>query len=182
MSRIGKMPIQIPEKVEVKLNQGELLVKGPLGSHSLKVDLHVQIEVKDGQVIVTRKGDDRESRSRHGLVRVLVQNMVVGVSKGFSKELDVVGVGYRAEVKGKDLNLALGFSHPVIFPIPEGIQVKVEKLTKMIITGSDRQLVGETAAKIRGYRPPEPYKGKGVKYADEVIVRKAGKTAGAGSK
>lgn len=177
MSRIGKAPVKIPEKVTVTVQDRDVQVKGPQGQLSLKIPNAIQVTVKDGNVEVTRDGADREVRARHGLTRKLIQNMVTGVTEGFSKTLEIVGVGYRADVKGKSLSLSLGFSHPIEYPIPEGISVKVNKQTELVISGMDRQLVGEMAACIRRLRPPEPYKGKGIKYAQEVIVRKAGKSA-----
>jgi len=181
MSRIGKMPVEIPDKVNATLGGNELTIKGPLGTHSLKIDPCLDVQISDGKIFLKAKDSVKTSRSRHGLMRVLVQNIVSGVSVGFKKELDIVGVGYRAEVRGKDLNLTLGYSHPIIFPIPEGIKIHVEKATRVTISGSDKQLVGETAAQIRQYRTPEPYKGKGIKYSDEIIIKKAGKTVSATS-
>lgn len=177
MSRIGKAPVKIPEKVTVTIQGSEVQVKGPLGQLSLKIPNSIGVTVKDGDVEVTREGADRDVRAQHGLTRKLIQNMVTGVTDGFTKSLEIVGVGYRADVKGKSLSLSLGFSHPVEYPIPEGISVKVNKQTEVVISGTDRQLVGEMAARIRRLRPPEPYKGKGIKYANEVIIRKAGKSA-----
>ena len=177
MSRIGKAPIKLPEKVTVTQQNGTIEVKGPKGSLSMPVPELVKVAVTDGEVLVTRDSDEKEVRSRHGLVRNLIQNMVQGVCEGYTKTLEINGVGYRAEVKGKELVLSLGFSHPIHFAIPEGIGIKVNKQTEVVIEGIDKQLLGETAARIRKLRPPEPYKGKGIKYSDEVIQRKAGKTA-----
>ncbi len=177
MSRIGKAPIKLPDKVTVNVNDGVVAVKGPKGNLELALPQLVQIAIKDGEVQVTRTSDSKAGRSRHGLVRNLVNNMIVGVSEGYARKLEINGVGYRAEVKGKDLVLSLGFSHPVNFSIPEGVTIKVNKQTELLLEGIDKQLLGETAARIRKVRPPEPYKGKGVKYAEEVIQRKAGKTA-----
>lgn len=177
MSRIGKAPIKLPEKVSVSLDNGTVTVKGPKGSLGMVLPALVQAAVVEGAVEVTRKGADPESRAQHGLVRNLIHNMVQGVSEGFTKKLEINGVGYRAEVKGKDLVLSLGFSHPVNFAIPEGVLIKVNKQTELMIEGIDKQLIGETAARIRRLRPPEPYKGKGIKYAEEVVKRKAGKSA-----
>lgn len=176
MSRIGKLPIAIPAGVKVIYNLPEIRVEGPKGKLSRTITEGVNVEVTDSAVTVTRKDDSIKSRSAHGLTRTLINNMVVGVSKGFETLLEINGVGYRAEVKGDVLNLSLGFSHPVNFELPKGITVEVDKMTKLKVMGIDKELVGQTAAKIRAFREPEPYKGKGVKYADETILRKAGKT------
>lgn len=179
MSRIGKQPVSIPEKVEVKIANGLVDVKGPKGSLKLTLPKQVNVEVADKAVNVSRKGEDRISRSMHGLSRNLIANMIKGVSTGFTKELDINGVGYRAEVKGKELHMALGYSHPVIYALPEGITAEVDaKRTKITLSGIDKQLLGNTAAKVRSFRPPEPYRGKGIKYATETIRRKEGKSAG----
>jgi large subunit ribosomal protein L6 len=180
MSRIGKQPITIPDKVTVTANNGTVVVKGPLGNLERPLHALVSVAVADGVVTVSRQNDGREARSLHGLFRALIANMVTGVTKGFEKKLELIGVGYRADVQGKKLVLALGFSHPINFPIPEGITVQVDKQTRLSISGSSAERVGETAAEIRRLRPPEPYKGKGVRYADEVVRKKAGKAAGAG--
>lgn len=177
MSRIGKAPIPLLDKVTVSVEKSSVEVKGPKGALSLAIPDSVNVMVNDGVVNVTCSSDEKNARARYGLVRKLIANMVKGVSDGFSKQLEINGVGYRAEVKGKDVRLTLGFSHPVTFPIPEGIAIKINKQTELLIEGIDKQLVGETAARIRRLRPPEPYKGKGIKYADEVIKRKAGKSA-----
>jgi len=176
MSRIGKKPIAIPSGVEVTVNNGVVTVKK--GSASLEVDTQdrVNVEVAENNVVFTAKGEDKESRAFWGTYRALTNNAIVGLTDGFKKSLEINGVGYRAAVKGKVLELQLGFSHPINFDIPEGLKIGVEK-NIINIEGSSKQLVGQTAAKIRGFRPPEPYKGKGVKYTDEHIVRKAGKTA-----
>ena len=176
MSRIGKKPIAIPSGVEVTVNNGLVTVKK--GSQSTEVDTQgrVNVEVADGNIVFTAKGEDKESRAFWGTYRALTNNAVVGLTEGFAKSLEINGVGYRAAVKGKVLELQLGFSHPINFDIPEGLEIAVDK-NIINIKGSSKQLVGQTAAKIRGFRPPEPYKGKGVKYTDEHIVRKAGKTA-----
>lgn len=186
MSRIGKRPVVLPKGVTAKIEAGVLAVRGPKGELMLPVgeDLYRAVETKvaDGQVAVTRREESRLGRTQQGLVRALVQNMVVGVTDGYTKMLDVVGVGYKAELKGKVLNMALGFSHPVDFPVPDGITVVVEKQTRIVVTGMDKKLVGETAARIRRFRPPEPYKGKGVRFSDEHVRRKVGKAAaGAGA-
>ena len=176
MSRIGKKPISLPDKVEVKIEGSRVEVKGPLGSlnHTFK---GVTVELDDSLVKVVPAGETREHRALWGLGRSLLNNMVIGVSNGFQKVLEINGVGYRADSKGKVVNFQLGYSHPIDFPVPEGITIEVEKMTTVTVKGIDKQLVGETAAKIRALRPPEPYKGKGIKYADEYIRRKAGKAA-----
>lgn len=176
MSRIGKLPIAIPAGVKVIYNAPEIKVEGPKGTLSRSVTVGVSIEVVDGQVQVQRADESTKSRAAHGLTRTLINNMVIGVSKGFETLLDINGVGYRAEVKGDVLNLSLGYSHPINFQLPKGITVEVEKMTRVKVMGIDKESVGQTAAKIRAFRGPEPYKGKGVKYADETILRKAGKT------
>lgn len=182
MSKIGKLPVQIPKGVNVDIADGTIKVKGPKGE--LAYDIHKKIEavVEDGKIVVKRGSDDGLSRSLHGLTRALIQNLVTGVSEGYSKTLEMVGVGYRAEMQGKLLVLNVGFSHPVLFRPPEGITFEViPKENKIIVSGIDRQLVGAMAAEIRRIRPPEPYKGKGIKYIDEQIRRKAGKAAGGGA-
>ncbi|UYL08917.1 50S ribosomal protein L6 [Bdellovibrio sp. SKB1291214] len=179
MSRIGKAPVIFDNTVKVDVTPAnEVVIKG--AKSSLKIGMQPQVTAKvDGnKVVLTRKDDSKEARALHGLYRALVQNAVTGVTKGFTKGLELQGVGYRANVAGKKLELSLGFSHPVIFDIPEGIEIKVEKQTALSITGASRELVGQVAAKIRSFRPPEPYLGKGVRYAGEHIRRKAGKSAG----
>ncbi|MBB1483733.1 50S ribosomal protein L6 [Tessaracoccus sp. MC1865] len=177
MSRIGRMPITIPSGVDVKLDGRQVDVKGPKGSLSLTISEPLSVDKTDeGQLEITRPNDERESRSLHGLTRTLVNNMIVGVTEGYEKKLEIVGVGYRVISKGpKQLEFALGFSHPVIIDAPEGIDFIVETPTKLTIQGIDKQVVGETAANIRKLRKPEPYKGKGVRYAGEHVRRKAGK-------
>ncbi|UQN14350.1 50S ribosomal protein L6 [Gulosibacter sp. ACHW.36C] len=175
MSRIGRLPIEIPAGVEVKLDGALVSVKGPKGELSLTVAEPIEVKVEEGQVLVTRPDDERESRALHGLTRTLIFNNIIGVTAGYTKDLEVVGTGYRVMAKGSDLEFALGFSHPVNVPAPEGITFKVEGQNKISIQGIDKQLVGETAANIRKIRPPEPYKGKGIRYAGEQVRRKAGK-------
>ncbi|MDD2735776.1 MAG: 50S ribosomal protein L6 [Desulfuromonadaceae bacterium] len=176
MSRIGKLPIEIPKSVKISFNDSVLSVQGPNGSLTRQIMSVVSLDIRETSIEVSRCDDSTAARAAHGLTRTLVNNMVVGVTKGFQRDLEINGVGYRAEVKGNELVLALGYSHPVNFPIPEGISVDVEKMTKLSVKGFDKELVGQTAAKIRSFRRPEPYKGKGIKYADETILRKAGKT------
>jgi large subunit ribosomal protein L6 len=176
MSRIGKLPIEVPKDVKISFTDALLSVQGPKGSLKRSIMDIVSLNILDASIEVTRRDDTTAARAAHGLTRTLINNMVVGVTKGFQRDLEINGVGYRAEVKGKDLVLALGYSHPVNFPIPDGITVDIEKMTKLSVKGFDKELVGQTAAKIRSFRGPEPYKGKGIKYADETILRKAGKT------
>lgn len=179
MSRIGRAPVIFDNTVKIDVTPAnEVVIKG--AKSSLKIGMQPQISAKvDGnKVVLSRKDDSKESRALHGLYRALVQNAVTGVTKGFNKGLELQGVGYRANVAGKKLELSLGFSHPVIFDIPEGIEIKVDKQTAISVTGASRELVGQVAAKIRSFRPPEPYLGKGVRYAGEQIRRKAGKSAG----
>ena len=175
MSRIGRLPITVPGGVQVAVDGQKVTVKGPRGELSLQAAEPIAVSVDDGQVKVERRNEERRSRQLHGLTRTLVNNMVIGVTEGYTKTLEVVGTGYRVQAKGTGLELALGYSHPVSFPAPDGISFQVETPTRFHISGIDKQLVGEVAANIRKLRAPEPYKGKGVKYADEVIRRKAGK-------
>lgn len=179
MSRIGKLPVVVPEKVEVKVSKTTVNVKGPKGSLHFDLPKLVSVAVEGASVIVSRQGDDRIAKSMHGLCRNQIANMIHGVSIGFVRKLDINGVGYRAELKGKELHMALGYSHPVIYPLPTGISAEVEdKGTKITLSGIDKQLLGNTAAKVRSFRPPEPYRGKGIKYTEETIRRKEGKSAG----
>lgn len=180
MSRIGKKPISLPKGVEVKAKDGEITVKGPKGQLTQKIFEQLGVEIKNGEVVITRPNDSREAKSQHGLARTLVNNMVVGVSEGYKKSLEIIGVGYRCAAAGKGLEMQLGFSHPVKIDPIEGIEFDVEvdnraKINKLHILGIDKQKVGQVAANIRGIRPPEPYKGKGIRYVDEVIVKKVGK-------
>jgi len=175
MSRIGKRPIPIPKLVEIKLENGLLTVKGPKGMLTRRINPNVKVAIDGDRILVSAADKTRESRSLHGLTQVLIANMVTGVTEGFERILEIVGVGYRAEVKGRTAVFNLGYSHPINFELPDGVEAKVEK-TKIILSGIDKELLGKTAAEIRILRKPEPYKGKGIKYADEVIRRKAGKT------
>jgi len=177
VSRVGKKPINIKD-VEVTLSGNDLKVKGKLGELEMKIHPNITVEINGDELEVKRPNDLRENRALHGLTRALIQNMVTGVTEGFSKSLDIVGVGYRAELKGKNLLLNIGYSHPIYFVPPDEIKLEVPAPTQIKISGIDKELVGLVAAKIRSFRKPEPYKGKGIKYSDEVIVRKAGKTAG----
>lgn len=176
MSRIGKQPIEIPSGVKVTVDNLLVTVNGPKGTLSRNILDVVSVDLTDKYLTVNRADDSIKSRSAHGLTRTLINNMVTGVTKGFEKALEINGVGYRAEIKGDVLAMSLGYSHPINYQLPKGITVEVDKMTKLVVKGIDKELVGQTAAKIRDFRGPEPYKGKGVKYADEVILRKAGKT------
>ena len=182
MSRIGRKPIAIPAGVEVKLADGVATVKGPKGTLTQAIHPNMKVEVADGQILVTRPDDETENRALHGLTRALLNNMVEGVTNGFSKQLDVNGVGYRVQKQGKDLVMTLGYSHLVTVSEIPGITIDVPGPNTIIIRGADKQLVGQFAAEVREKRPPEPFKGKGIKYADEVIRRKEGKTGGKGKK
>ena len=176
MSRIGKLPIEIPQGVEVTINGQTVTAKGPLGTETVNVRSEIKVEKQDNKIVLTRDNDDRKSRSLHGLSRTLVANAINGVKTGFTKKLEIVGVGYRAAMQGNTLNLALGYSHPIDIKAPEGIKIAVDQNTKITISGANKQLVGDIAALIRSKRPPEVYKGKGIKYEGEHIRRKAGKT------
>ncbi len=175
MSRIGKLPILIPDGVEVKITENVLTAKGPKGEESVTLPEEIEVKIEQKEIIVNRKADDRKSRSLHGLFRTLVSNAVTGVKTPFEKKLEIVGVGYRAAMQGSAINLSLGYSHPVIVEPPKGITISVEANTKITVSGSNKQMVGDVAALIRSKRPPEVYKGKGVKYEGEYIARKAGK-------
>jgi large subunit ribosomal protein L6 len=177
MSRIGKQPIEIPGGVTVEVSGETVNVKGPNGELSQRVSPDMRVTVSDGEVRVERPSDQREHRALHGLTRSLIANMVEGVTKGFEKRLEIQGVGYRAALTGKDIELQVGYSHPVPFPAPEGIEFEVPAPTRITVRGIDKQLVGETAARIRRVRKPEPYKGKGIRYEGEYVRKKAGKAA-----
>ncbi len=179
MSRIGLKPIEIPSGVEVKIDENNLVeVKGPKGSLKEKFDPKLDIKIEDNIITVNRPDETKKYRSLHGLTRTLIQNMIVGVTEGYSKTLEIVGTGYRAQKQGKKLVLNLGYSHPIEMEDPEGIEVEVPSQTQIIVKGIDKQLVGQVAAKIKGFRPVEPYHGYGIRYSDEVVIRKVGKTAG----
>ena len=177
MSRIGKKPVDIPAGVKVTLNDGVITVEGK-SKLSLTLPPHVAVEINEKQLLVTQADDTRNAGAMHGLARNLINNMVIGVTAGFRKELAIIGIGYKAQLAGKMLTLALGYSHKIEFPVPEGITITVTPENKIIVEGADKQLVGETAAEIRRFRPPEPYKGKGIQYVGEHLVRKEGKSAG----
>jgi large subunit ribosomal protein L6 len=176
MSRIGKLPVQIPPKVKVGLQDRMVRVEGPKGKLEFELPKRTSAVIENGQVILRRDGEDAEAKSLHGLTRAIVNNMVKGVSEGFVKKLEIQGVGFKAAVQGKNVNLSLGYSHPVNYPIPDQIKVTVEENTKLTIEGPNKEVVGRVASELRAYYPPEPYKGKGVRYAGEHVVRKEGKT------
>jgi large subunit ribosomal protein L6 len=175
MSRIGKMAIQVPKGTKVELTDGMFTADGPKGKVSLPIFPDYPVEIREGAITVQRPGDSGPERSKHGLLRALLANAVSGAANGFSKQLDIIGVGYKAEVKGAHVQFALGYSHPVIFDIPTGIKVEIDKNNRMTISGADRQKVGQVAAEIRKLRRPDPYKGKGIKYTNEILRRKVGK-------
>ena len=175
MSRIGRKPVVVPAGVEVIVNGNVVTVKGPKGQLEQEISKNLTVEVKEGEVVVTRPTDNREDRAQHGLARTLINNMIVGVTQGFEKKMELIGVGYKAEKKGNTLVMNLGYSHPVEMVDPEGITTEVPKATEVIVRGADKALVGNYAANIRAWRKPEPYKGKGIKYAGEYIRRKEGK-------
>ena len=177
MSRVGGAGIVIPSGVEVKVEDSSVFVNGPKGALDLNLNPQVSVEIADGKVLVKRSGNDRVSRSLHGLTRALINNMIVGVSTGWTKNLEMVGVGYRAQGGGDTLTLSVGFSHPVVVKSPQGITFAVSENTKIAVSGIDRNLVGQVAANVRAVKPPEPYKGKGIRYAGEYVRKKAGKAA-----
>ncbi|MCX5713360.1 MAG: 50S ribosomal protein L6 [Candidatus Omnitrophica bacterium] len=182
MSRIGKKPVAIPQGVKVEVKDAKVFVEGPKGKLDYAFSYRINVAVKDNQVIVTRNQDTKLDRALHGLTRALINNMIKGVVDGYTKEMEIIGVGFKAQVQGNNLNLLLGFSHPVDFPIPEGIKIEAPKPTQLVIRGIDKEKVGETAAKIRAFYPPEPYKGKGIRFAGEYIKKKVGKAAAATAK
>ena len=179
MSRIGKQPIPIPQGVKIQIEGLTVRAEGPKGKLSQPVPTGLTTRVADGTIVIERAGDDRRVRALHGLARALVANMVTGVKDGFERKLDIVGIGYRAQIQGKNIQLALGYSHPIIFPLPDGVTAEIDKQIAITLRGADKAVLGQTAAKLRALRKPDPYKGKGIKYANEVIRRKVGKKAGA---
>ncbi|MFQ5536445.1 MAG: 50S ribosomal protein L6 [Gemmatimonadota bacterium] len=179
MSRIGKLPVDLPKGVEAKQQNGTLMVKGPKGELSLDVHPEMKVVIEEGRIRVERPSDEKRHRALHGLTRSLVANMVTGVTEGFQKTLEIIGVGYRADVKGKGIVLNLGYSHTIEYTPAEGVKLECPSQTTIVVSGADKQKVGQAAAEIRAFRPPEPYKGKGVRYQGEHVRRKAGKTAGA---
>src|SRR4051812_16093040 len=176
MSRIGKQPVAIPPKVKVDIKGDKVMVEGPKGKLNFQLPRRTTAKVDGTTVLVARQGEDAEAKALHGLSRSILNNMVKGVSDGFVKKLEIQGVGFKAAVTGKTINLSLGYSHPIVYVIPEQVKVTVEENTKITIEGPDRQAVGQVAAEIRAFYPPEPYKGKGVRYSDERVIRKEGKT------
>jgi len=179
MSRIGKKPIELPTNVKCERSGNTIKVVGPRGELTAIIPERIDVATEDGRILVKRQSESRQDRSYHGLVRSLIQNMVTGVNTGYEKNLEIVGVGYKAEVEGKNLKLTIGYSSSIIYTVPEGIDVKIEKQTNIILSGIDKEKVGKVAADIRRIRKPEPYKGKGIKYANEVVRRKVGKSVGA---
>ncbi len=179
MSRIGKKPITIPQGVKVQLEDRLVRAEGPKGKLVQPIPSGLGAAMHDGQIVITRENDQRTVRALHGLTRALVANMVTGVKEGFERKLEIVGIGYRAQLQGKALQLSLGYSHPVVFPLPDGISAEVERQVVITLRGADKALLGQTAAKLRELRKPDPYKGKGIRYSGEVIRRKVGKKAGA---
>ena len=179
MSRIGKKPIPVPQGVKVAVEEGMVRAEGPKGKLSQSIPSSLSVTMESDVLTVARSSDHRNVRALHGLTRSLLANMVTGVKDGFERKLEIVGIGYRCQLQGKALQLALGYSHPVIFPLPDGIQAEVERQVSITLRGADKALLGQTAAKLRALRKPDPYKGKGIKYADEHIRRKVGKKAGA---
>jgi large subunit ribosomal protein L6 len=182
MSRIGRKPVSIPPGVKVQVDAGAIRAEGPKGKLMQPVPSGLSATLEKDQLLISRSGDDRKMRALHGLTRALVANMVTGVKDGFERRLDIVGIGYRAQMQGKAIQLALGYSHPVIFALPEGITAEIERQVAITLRGADKALLGQTAAKLRALREPDPYKGKGIRYSDEIVRRKVGKKAGAGAK
>lgn len=178
MSRVGRTPIRLPEKTTVGVNGGTVTIEGPRGKLEQPLQAGIDVRVDDGVVTLHRSGSSGKERARHGLARALLANAVVGVTEGFRRELEIVGVGYRAEVKGREVHLALGYSHPVVYPVPEGVDVAIgDRANRITVSGNDKQQVGQVAADLRSLRKPDPYKGKGIRYRDEEIRTKAGKAA-----
>jgi large subunit ribosomal protein L6 len=179
MSRIGKQPVRIPQGVKVQVEGLTIRAEGPKGKLAQPIPAGLTPRLADGTIVIDRQGDDRRARALHGLARALVANMVTGVKDGFERKLEIVGIGYRAQMQGKNIQLALGYSHPVLFQLPEGVTAEIDKQTAITLRGADKAVLGEIAAKLRALREPDPYKGKGIRYAGEVVRRKVGKKAGA---
>lgn len=177
MSRIGKQPVPIPDQVDVRIEDRDVTVKGPKGQVSSRIPKGITVSVADGEIVVERPGDASRHKALHGLSRSLIANMVEGVTEGFIKKLEIVGIGYRAQASGNRVTLTLGYSHPIEYEVPQGVEVVTPTATTVEVTGADKQKVGQVAAELRGFRPTEPYKGKGIKYEGEYVRRKAGKTA-----
>jgi len=182
MSRLGKKPVIIPKDVKIEVKDREVFVQGPKGKLSRKLTYRVNVEIKDEQLLVTRVSDSKMDKSMHGLFRALIVNMIKGVTEGYKKELEIIGVGFKASVAGDKLNMALGFSHPVNFTIPAGIKIETPKPTQLVISGIDKELLGEVSTEIRAIYPPEPYKGKGIRFAGEIVKKKVGKAQATGAK
>ncbi len=178
MSRIGRKPIALPKGVDIKIGENEVTIKGAKGTLSFGIMPNISVSLEDGQLVVARANDEKSVRAAHGMTRAIISNMVTGVSNGFERVLEIIGVGYRAQMQGKNLVLSVGYSHPIEVQPPTGIELAVDGPTKVIVRGIDKQLVGQVAANIREHRPPEPYKGKGIRYAGEYVIRKAGKAGG----
>jgi large subunit ribosomal protein L6 len=179
MSRIGKLPIPIPQGVKIQVEGTTVRAEGPKGKLAQPVPTGLTPRVSDGTIVIERSGEDRRVRALHGLARALVANMVTGVKDGFERRLEIVGIGYRAQMQGKAIQLALGYSHPIVFALPDGVTAEIDKQTAIVLRGADKAVLGQTAAKLRALRQPDPYKGKGIRYAGEVVRRKVGKKAGA---
>jgi large subunit ribosomal protein L6 len=182
MSRIGRQPVSIPQGVKVSIDGAVVRAEGPKGKLMQPVPAGLSAKLENNQLVVSRSGDDRKMRALHGLARALVANMVTGVKDGFERKLEIVGIGYRAQLQGRAIQLALGYSHPVIFALPEGVTAEIDRQVSITLRGADKAVLGQTAAKLRALRKPDPYKGKGIRYANEVVRRKVGKKAGAGAK
>jgi large subunit ribosomal protein L6 len=180
MSRVGKVPIKIPDGVDVDISKSEIKVKGPKGELSMEIDPYIKVEKKEGEILVERKSDRGKVKAMHGTTRALIDNMIVGVTEGYERKLEMVGLGYRAKLQGKKLSLSVGLTHPVEFEVPESVNLELDGETKMTISGIDKQLVTQTAAKIRSFKKPEPYKGKGIRYEDEEVRRKTPRMMEAG--
>ena len=182
MSRIGRQPVSIPQGVKVNIDGAVVRAEGPKGKLMQPVPAGLSAKLENNQLVISRSGDDRKLRSLHGLARALVANMVTGVKDGFERKLEIVGIGYRAQIQGRAIQLALGYSHPVIFALPEGVTAEIDRQVSITLRGADKAVLGQTAAKLRALRKPDPYKGKGIRYLNEVVRRKVGKKAGAGAK
>ena len=182
MSRIGRKPVSIPQGVKLNLDGAVVRAEGPKGKLSQPIPAGLSAKIENNQLVISRSGEDRKVRALHGLARALMFNMVKGVKDGFERKLEIVGIGYRAQLQGRAIQLALGYSHPVIFPLPEGVTAEIDRQVSITLRGADKAVLGQTAAKLRALREPDPYKGKGIRYANEVVRKKVGKKAGAGAK
>ena len=182
MSRIGRKPVSIPQGVKLNLDGAVVRAEGPKGKLSQPIPAGLSAKIENNQLVISRSGEDRKVRALHGLARALMFNMVTGVKDGFERKLEIVGIGYRAQLQGRVITLALGYSHPVLFPLPEGVTAEIDRQVSITLRGADKAVLGQTAAKLRALREPDPYKGKGIRYQNEVVRRKVGKKAGAGAK